>query len=311
MTSRHARLRSLAGAGSSVAKAAALVASTVLLVASVGTAGAAPFSGAPNGAAAPVAVVPAVRAAASHTVTSDTTCGGYTVHLVKPVDDSGPRVALTVTAADGTKVIDWTGSDGEWADVFWCRDVNGDGVPELGYGTFSGGHDCCTMLAVQRLGGAGGELLRLGASSPPADPSQFRPILATDETLTPMQLDGTPALELVTHDYSLRYWAGIEGWTDPYPAIYAYRDGKYVEATKDFPAYLKADRKKAVKSLKDCVDPTDASATSACQRGVGLHIEADDLMLGAATSAISRLPLSLAVRRWILAQRAKVRKLVG
>jgi hypothetical protein len=264
----------------------------------------------PTGA---VAAAPAasVRAAASHTETSDTTCGTYAVHLVKPIDDSGPKVGVTVTAPGGTKVVDWSGEDGASADVFWCRDVNADGIPELGYGTFSGGHGCCAMLAVLRAGGDGGEILHAGASEPPAggDGSGFFPLLTSEATLTPMQLDTSPALELVTSDYRTQGWS--DAWWNPIPIVFAYRGGKYVTATRDFPAYLKADRKKAVAHLKACKDPGyGADGTAACQRGLGLQIEADDLMLGAPTSAISRLPLPVSIRRWLLAQRKALGKIV-
>lgn len=289
--------------GARLVEVASTILAVGLLAALAAPVGAAPAGGpsvAARPTATPVRVDESAPPTASPGVGTVTTCGGYTVRVVTPEDGEDiPLPSLTVTAPDGTKVIDWSGQYGdEYAEVYWCRDVNGDGLPEIGYGISNGGHECCLTIVVWRLGGAGGELLRNVQSTYAA-------------VLRPVQLDGAGPLELVTSDHRLDYWGNLSSlWNSPFPLIFAYRGGRYVEATKDFPAYLKADRKKAVKALLACPKSAegDRDGLRDCKRAIGLHILAIDLMLGAPTSGISRLPTDLATRRWVLAQRAKVRK---
>ena len=229
-------------------------------------------------------------------------CGGYTLTIVNRHDaltldpPAEPLPSLTVTAPDGTVVAEWKASDlTEGAFYAWCRDVTADGTLELGYSLFSGGGHCCFTFVVLHLKAPETELLRVN--------------LHDVNRVTPRQLDRTPAHELVAADYRLAYMGDLPfAVTSPFPRVFAYRGGRYVEATRSFPAYLRADRKKALRDLAACGDDALAGSRLECERAVGLRIVALDILLRAPTSGISRLPLDLATRRWLLSMRAEVRR---
>jgi hypothetical protein len=233
--------------------------------------------------------------------TKRTVCAGYTLTATSRDDawdenpPAEPDPSLTVTGPDGTAIASWTGSwIFEQGDFQWCIDIDADGTPELAYSTYSGGAHCCFTFVVLHLGAAPREMLAID--------------LLDTGSLTPRQLDKTPALELVALDLRLRYMGGSFASTSPFPRVFALRDGVYVDAPRSYASFMLADRAKAVREIARC-GPVDYDGE--CRRSIGLRIEAIDLLLGRPTSGISRLPVDLATRKWILSMRKDVATAVG
>lgn len=250
----------------------------------------------------PVAYVPPAAPPVVPVETTTHACAGYTITTVNrhdaltPDPPAEPRPGITVTAPDGAVTVRWTADDLFGRAFFgWCQDVTADGVVEVAYSRFSGGDDCCFTDIVIRLEAPETELLRVN--------------LRDTNQLAPRQLDATPALELAADDYRLAYVGGVPfAATSPFPRVFAYRDATYVEATASFPAILRADRKAALRDLAACEKDSPARSHEECRRGVGLRIVGLDTLLKAPTSGISRLPLDLSTRRWLLAMRPQVRR---
>jgi hypothetical protein len=272
-------------------RAAMLVAAVVSLAVLAPVVAAADPSPAPSAVVPPVAVVE----------TTTRACGGYTVTVVSRPDaavasrPADPAPSLTVTAPDGTVVVRWTGAvaSGERATDLSCADVDGDGRQELLYSEYSGGAHCCYTFVLARMTTPADELLRVD--------------LLDAWSFVPTQLDASPALELVAADLRLTALGDLpDAATSPFPRIFAFDGEHYVDATRSYPALLRADRKKALRALTACADrPTAADATT-CRRAVGLRIVALDLLLGTGASAISKLPVDAPTRAWLLAQRDAV-----
>jgi hypothetical protein len=293
----------------SVASIVVAVGMAAALAAPVGAAPPAGASSAADPSATPVRVDESTAPSGSpapQVHTSETPCDGYTVRVVTRPDAVDvppplpePPASLTVQAQGGTAVHTWTAPDiWSYAQVAWCRDVPGDGTKQLAYSVTSGGEHCCWTFVVLQLGSPVRELLR-------AD-------LLDAFAAVPKQLDGGGPLELVAPDFRLEYLGDVPFVdTDPFPRIYAYRGGRYVEATRSFPAYLKAVQKKSLGDLAKLRREPGCATDPHCLKGWGLHYVAVSLLLGQPTSAISRLPLPLALRRWMLRYRPVVARLFG
>ena len=283
----------------------AMVAATALMALAVlplGSASAASGGASASGAASAAGAI-SVSAAPSRVVVSEEMCAGYHIRIVSrpdglleeaPVD---PPPGITVTAPDGRTVSSWTGYwPDDMATTLWCRDVTGDGVPDLAYNAGGSGAHCCWTVVVVALGAAPAEVLRVD--------------LLDAGTVVPTQLDRTPALELVADDYRLEGIGGLPFvLTSPLPRVFALRDGAYVDAPTSFPGLFRADRAKAMTILRTCGE--DGPYATDCRRALGLRIQGDDLLLGAPTSAISRLPIDRATRLWLLAHRREVGASIG
>jgi len=235
--------------------------------------------------------------------TTTETCDGYSVTVVSRLDaptadgPADPPPSLTMTAPDGTVVVRWQGTAarGEKATDLSCADVDGDARPELLYSEYSGGAHCCYTFVLVRLGRPAPELLRVD--------------LRDAWSFVPTQLDASPALEFVAADLRLDGMGGLPSTvTSPFPRIFAFDDERYVDATRSFPALLRADRKKALRALATCASDTAAAEVADCRKAVGLRIVALDLLLGTGASGISKLPLDQAARQWLLAMRPAVAK---
>ena len=233
--------------------------------------------------------------------TTTQTCAGYTITAVARPDalsadrPAAPPPSLTVTAPDGSIVVRWQGrlEHDESAHSLDCRDVDADGRPELLYSEDSGGMHCCSTFVLLRLETPATELLRVN--------------LLDAWSFVPSQLDASPALELVAADLRLEYMGDLPYIvTSPFPRIFAFDGERYVDATRSYPASLRADRKKALHALAACaVDSPDGDAVD-CQKAVGLRIVALDILLGTGATGISKLPLDAATRQWLQAIRAEV-----
>jgi hypothetical protein len=270
--------------------------SLTLTVAALSVAVLAPVVAAADTAPTPSSAVP--PAAVYETTTQ--TCGDFGVTVVNRPDaavadrPADPPPALTVTAPDGSVVVRWQGdvAKGERAASLSCADVDADGRPELLYSTYSGGAHCCYTFALVRMATPTTELLRVD--------------LLDAWSFVPTQLDASPALEFVAADLRLTGLGGLaDAVTSPFPRIFAVAGDRYVDATRTYPALLRADRKKALRALTACAD-RPAADVSACRKGVGLRIVALDILLGTGAAAIAKLPVDAATRAWLASRRADV-----
>jgi hypothetical protein len=235
---------------------------------------------------------PTQAPAGARVATTTIDCGGATVVLSARLEGwdssapAGPPSTLTLTwPGRETFLVDSIDLGGR-IELDRCRDVDGDGRPELVYTIHTGGNHCCTLLAILRPQAPAAELL-------------FANLLdAGKARLT--QLDDGPALEFLASDYRLAYMGVPFSETSPFPRVFAYRDGRYVDATREYPALLRASRDEALKRVATC------GGYAFCEKGVGLRIVAIDLLLGAEPSGIARLPVSRPIRQWLVGMRASV-----
>ncbi|UBV42687.1 hypothetical protein LAJ19_00105 [Deinococcus taeanensis] len=149
-------------------------------------------------------------------------CGAYTVRTQENgFEDPLDRVSLvrggvTYAAVEDTMV-----------SVDFCRDVTGDGVPEVLLAGFSGGAHCCFTHTLYSL------------SRPPR--KLLTAFSAHSETLGAVQLDGKGPLELVGADWRFAYGYGMSfAESAPLPVVYSFLNGAYVENTRAFPAFMGA-----------------------------------------------------------------------
>ena len=154
---------------------------------------------------------------------SSQTCGAYTLTLRENgFGDPLDRVTLSRGGVTHATVED------TMVGVDWCRDVTGDGVPEVLLAGFSGGAHCCFTHTLYSL-----------TSSPRRLLTAFS---AHSDTLEARQLDGRGPLELVGADWRFAYGYGMSfAESAPLPVVYSFLNGRYVENTRAFPGFLQAE----------------------------------------------------------------------
>src|SRR5207249_2117197 len=195
-------------------------------------------------------------------------CGDYTI--VRTPKSTGKGIKIV---ARGGSVVREFALDKEarggvaYFDAAWCKDVTGDGMPELMIEEYTGGAHCCsegTLLSLDKtLSVVVGEIDG-GSFGVPA----------------PRRLDAQrPSFQLVGRNGALAYFdAGPEDFvsfacTSPFPRVLDYRGGHFVEATKDYPDLLRSDRQAAR-------EETSNADNEDCLKGFGLRMLADSLLVG-------------------------------
>lgn len=166
--------------------------------------------------AAPAAAQPA----ATPTRVSSQTCGAYTLTLRENgFGDPADRVTLSRGGVTYATVED------TMVSVDGCRDLTGDGVPEVLLAGFSGGAHCCFTHTLYSL------------TSPPR--RLLTAFSAHSSTLEARQLDGRGPLELVGADWRFAYGYGMSfAESAPLPVVYSFLNGQYVENTRAFPGFM-------------------------------------------------------------------------
>ncbi|MVN87880.1 hypothetical protein GO986_14050 [Deinococcus sp. HMF7620] len=153
--------------------------------------------------------------------TSTKTCGAYTLKLSENgFDDPADRVSITRGGVTSATISDTA------VDVNWCRDVTGDGVPEVLLSGFSGGAHCCFTHTLYSL------------TTPPRKLLTY--FGAHSDGLDARQLDGKGPLELVGSDWRFAYAYGLSfAESIPLPVVFSYVNGQYVDNTRSFPGFLR------------------------------------------------------------------------
>ncbi len=156
--------------------------------------------------------------------TTLSTCGAYTVKTVENgFGDPEDRVTLSRAGVTYATVED------TMVSVDWCRDVTGDGVPEVLLAGFSGGAHCCFTHHLYSL------------TSPPR--KLLTAFSAHSDTLEARQLDGRGPLELVGSDWRFAYGYGMSfAESAPLPVVYSLLPtpggARFVENTRAFPGFM-------------------------------------------------------------------------
>ena len=168
----------------------------------------------------PLAAPAAAQPAATPTKVSSRTCGAYTLTLRENgFEDPADRVTITRGATSYATVED------TMVSVDWCRDMTGDGVPEVLLAGFSGGAHCCFTHTLYSL------------TSPPR--RLLTAFSAHSSGLDVRQLDGRGPLELVGADWRFAYGYGMSfAESAPLPVVYSFLNGQYVENTRAFPGFI-------------------------------------------------------------------------
>jgi hypothetical protein len=170
------------------------------------------------------------------------TCGRYAVSWSNTapgapgvVGQSAIRV-LDEAAGATWSISQPSAAPSETLEPLWCGDVLGDGSVALGYSHYSGGAHCCTTATVVTLGDLGRQLLQVE--------------LGNAGGLEPVQLgDGGP-LQLVSESDVFAYFDDLSFVASPFlPIVFRYDGSGYVEATSDYPDYLRAQLDEALGQL--------------------------------------------------------------
>jgi hypothetical protein len=105
----------------------------------------------------------------------------------------------------------------------------------------------------------------------------------------PRQLDDSVALELATFSDALAYFADIPYAASPtLPRIFAFREGRYVDATTDFTDYIRGSLVDAEKDLDKAIAGDEAEEIKGMALGVFGHyvLLGDDGGLGEVTKEV-------------------------
>jgi len=106
-----------------------------------------------------------------------------------------------------------------------CRDLIGDGVPEVLLMQFSGGAHCCAPHTLYSL------------TVPPH--TLLRAFSGHSDSLEVRQLDGKGPPELLGYDWRFAYTYGLSFAGSPaLPTVYRYLGGRYVEDSRSFPGVI-------------------------------------------------------------------------
>lgn len=183
-------------------------------------------------------------------------CGDFELEWVSPeLGGEGPPATLTARAGE-ERALDVNGRDEiEQLTPIWCGDVTGDGRVEFAHLAFSGGAHCCWRLRIDTLDG----------------PTLLDRDLGNSGDAKPEQLDGKGPLEIVSSSDILAYF-DLPYVASPFlPLAFAYRNGRYVEATADFPAHIRGGLENAWDRLAQAMEEEFPEAAQGAALGVFGH----------------------------------------
>ena len=190
-------------------------------------------------------------------------CGDFAVGWQSPeLGGDGPRATLHAIDGDNM-VLDLEGRDElEQLMPLWCGNVAGDGRYELATQRYTGGAHCCYTVRVDTLDG----------------PTLLERDLGNYGGLEPKDLDDDGPDELVGSSDVLAYFGDLPyAATQPIPLVFAFRDGRYVEATGAFPEVVRDSLDEVRKALTLKAGSADESDAA---RALALSMFAHYVILG-------------------------------
>jgi hypothetical protein len=198
-------------------------------------------------------------------------CGDFAVGWESPdVDGNGPRATLHAINGEDM-VLDLKGTDErEQLTALWCGNVAGDERLELATQRYSGGAHCCFTVRVDTLDG----------------PTLLERDLGNYGGLEAKDLDGSHPDELVGTSDALAYFGDIPFAASPgFPLVFAYKGGRYIEATQDFPDHVRDELTGAEKDLRTAIADGDEQAIE----GMAIGVYAHHVLLGDEDQALDAL----------------------
>jgi hypothetical protein len=221
-------------------------------------------------------------------------CGDFAVGWESPDFDGGGPVA-TLHAVNGKDIVlDLKGSDDrEQLTALWCGNVAGDGRMELATQRYTNGAHCCFRVRVDTLDG----------------PTLLDRDLGNYGGLEAKDLGGGDEDELVGASDALAYFGDIPFAASPsFPLVFAFHNGRYVDATKDFPDLVREKLVGAEKDLRTVIDDGFEDAI----RGMAIGVYAHHVLLGDEVAALTELEQQVpgVVASWLREHAEEAAKLV-
>jgi hypothetical protein len=221
-------------------------------------------------------------------------CGDFAVGWESPdVGGEGPTATLHAING-GDVVLDLKGRDEfEQLTALWCGNVAGDGRMELATQRYTGGAHCCFAIRVDTLDG----------------PTLLERDLGNYGGLEAKDLDDRDGDELVGSSDVLAYFGDLSyAATAPVPLVFAFRNGRYIEATADYPDLVREKLAGAVKDLRAVLDDGFEDAI----KGMAIGVYAHHVLLGDEDAALTELEQQVpaAVASWLREHAGEAAKLV-
>ncbi|MGQ9808968.1 MAG: hypothetical protein ACUVSM_08315 [Armatimonadota bacterium] len=213
----------------------------------------------------------------------------------------------------------------EPSTIVRLMDLNRDGWPEVVLREFTGGTHCCNrhiILELDRKEGRVSTLLDWDGKAVTLDNAEFA------------FLSGGQWAEIVTHDGRFAGFGGLPLARSPFPRkIFAFRDGAYVAATRDYPEWLRRfrdgvlpaiegiagqvrSRTEAARDTEDAVTreqmEQEVEIARMTLRGAVLEAWIYCALLDEEDSALDRPDREVkAALDWVRRQREQIRKLIA
>lgn len=247
-----------------------------------------------SAAAAPPALLPLPPATPG--AENQARCGDYAItQKMGRVNEMDKLVEITLKDPQGkeVKTIAANTAQGESLEQLQCGDLTGEGAPELIVESYTGGAHCCFTYDIYQLSPGLPALLHWEAGN--GGINRFE------------RLSGQPALEIVGSDDRLAYFDSLPFAASPFiPIVFAYRDGKYVEATQDYPDLLSDDQSKYIGELSGC------GGEEFCEKSTALHVYADGVLLNEEEPTLTEIQslVTPEVYAWLESVKADAQKLV-
>jgi hypothetical protein len=221
-------------------------------------------------------------------------CGDFAVGWESP-DIGGGGPTATLHAINGEDVVlDLKGRDDtEQLTALWCGNVAGDGRMELATQRYTGGAHCCFTVRVDTLDG----------------PTLLERDLGNYGGLDPKDLDDREGDELIGSSDVLANFGDLPfAATAPVPLVFAFRNGRYVEATADFPDLVREELADVENDLRNALEDGFQDAIRAMAVGVYAH----HVLLGDEEEALDELAEQLPAdaARWLREHADEAAKLV-
>jgi hypothetical protein len=224
-------------------------------------------------------------------------CGSFTLEQRVGEKDGVARGAqITIKNAQGQALRTFKANVEyfESIEALYCGDLTGEGTPELVLSTYSGGAHCCFTYDVLSMTPRLPNLLHWEAGNGGLNRLAL--------------LKGRPPYEIVGSDDRFAYFADLPVAASPFlPIVFAYRNGRYVNATRDYPQLVKDDQAEARQQLANC------AGDEFCEKSFALHVYADGILLNQEAQTLTQLRTQVqrSVATWLNQHRAEILQILA